>query len=158
MCSFAKVLWFVAQHYVTLSSPTYSLNVAHLAVHPHYCNLLSLDRTLHCLHDFLLLRFVVCNWLLFLFYVRDAESLEKVTLVIVNELGAFLAESTRERFSIFIAESVRENGRKARSRLHTIDEDSCPHIILCLLISVGACILRKWLTGHLVLRYKLIKL
>ena len=145
-CSGAKILWFVTQNYVNFSSTAaHSLN-AHLAVHPHCCILLSLDSTLlHCLCDFLLLMFVVWSrsWLLF---VRDAESLEKVTLVIVNELGAFLAESAWKCFCIFVATSVRENGRKTYPRLQTIDEDSWPRIVLCLLLSVGACFLRKWLS------------
>ena len=155
MCSCAKNLWFGAQNVLSFSSTAHSLNVAHLALHPYHGTLLSLDCTLHRLHD--LMRFFVAlsSWFLF---VRNAEGLEQVTLVFLNEFSAFFAESTSKCFSIFIAASVGENGREACSRLHTIDEDSCPHIILCLLISVGACILRKWLTGHLVVRYKLIKL
>ena len=158
MCSDWKILWSVTQNNVNFSSTAHSLNVAHLAVHPHYCVLLSLDCTLHCMYDLLLLISVVGRWSRLLFLVRDAESLEKVTLVIVDELGAFLAESARKCFSIFVAAGVRENGRKACPWLYTIDEDSCPRIVLCLMISVGACCLRKWLTGHLVVRYESVNL
>ena len=104
---------FVVQFFLTASSTAHSLNVAHLVVRPFYRSLPSMDSTLHCVHNLLLVFLLRRRSRLLL--VRDAESLEKVTLVLLDELCALFAESMSECFGIFVTASVREDGRKACS-------------------------------------------
>ena len=104
---------FVVQIFLTASTTAHSLNVASLVVHPFYRSLPSMISTLHRLQNLLMVFLLRKRSRLLL--VRNAEILEKVTLVCLDELCAFFAESMSECFGIFVTASVREDGRKACS-------------------------------------------